>query len=97
MMRWKGGIMGFLASLFTARFRSEKLNSDPIQREFAAFLINAAEGGFFQESALKLFIDKYGWSQSEKEWRLAHALAIVKAIRPDVRKDAKEIGLKQIA
>lgn len=89
--------MGFFASLFTARFRSEKLNADPIQREFADHLIVAADGGFFQEMAVKLFIDKYGWSRSEKELRLAHALAIVKVIRPDIHKDAKEIGLKKSA
>ena len=86
--------MGFLASLFTARFRSGKLDSDPIQHEFADHLKAAAEGGFFQEAAIKPFVDKYGWSRSEKELRFAHALSIVKATRPDIHKDAKEVGLK---
>ena len=90
--------MGFFASLFTARFRSEKLNSDPIQHEFAKLLIAAAEdGGFFQEMAVKLFIDSHGWTRSEKELRAAHAAAIVKSNRPDLYKAAKEIAIKQTA
>jgi hypothetical protein len=91
-----GSDMGFFASLWKARFGAEKLNSDPIQREFAENLICAAEGGFFQEFAVKLFVDKYGWSQSEKELRLAHALKIVKALRPDLHKEARTIGIEQI-
>ncbi len=86
--------MGFFASLFAAPFRREKLDADPIQRELADQLIAAADGGIFQQMAVKIFVDKYGWSRSEKELRLVHALAIVKSDRPDIHKDAKEIALK---
>lgn len=88
--------MGLFSSLYAAWVGGRKLNSDPIQREFADNLIAAAESGFFQEAAVKLFVDKFWWSQDEKEIRLAHALKIVKALRPDLYREAKEIGLKQI-
>jgi hypothetical protein len=89
-----GAIMSLFANLWKARFKSGKLNSDPLQREYADLLINAAEGGIFPEYALKAFVDTYDWKRDDKELRLAHALKMVKARRPDLHKEAVNIAIR---
>ena len=84
-----------LSWLRSVRARGAELNSDPIQRELAETLMAAAvDGGLFKEMAVKVFIDMHEWPRSEREVRIAHALNIVKAIRPDLYKEAKAIGFK---
>ncbi|MDO8877996.1 MAG: hypothetical protein Q8M24_00075 [Pseudolabrys sp.] len=89
--------MGLWSLLFRARSGGEKLNADPVQREFADELIAAADtGDIFQMYAVKVFVDSRGWSPEDKELRLAHALNIVKVMRPDLYKEAKNIGFKHV-
>jgi hypothetical protein len=87
--------LGFIRALFASEPRRDELNSDPVQNDLVHQLIEAAEGSIFQEIAIKDFVDESGWSRPEKELRLAHALAVVRRMRPDVFDTARKIGMRQ--
>jgi len=89
--------MGFFSTLYAALFKSNYLDTDLTQRELVHQLIAAADQGIFQQIAVKTFVHKNRWSQSEMELRIAHAIGIVQVIRPDVYEQVFEIALKQTA
>jgi hypothetical protein len=81
--------MGFWGTLFN----TGKLNADPSQRSLAQLLIDGAEGVGFGGMMIENYIDEQGWSRTEAENRLIHALSMVKVWRPDLYAEAKKISL----
>lgn len=77
--------MGLFSGLFSALFRTKKLNADPNQQALAQALLDSVEnnGGHATREVFNILTEN-GWSRSEASTRLAHATSMTRVWRADL-------------
>ncbi|HEV2631325.1 MAG TPA: hypothetical protein VGV41_22100 [Pseudolabrys sp.] len=73
-----------------------KWDHDPVQRRLAELIIEGAQGPM-GSVVIRTFVLDQNWSASEETDRLAHAVTLVRAQRPDLYHEAAQIAGEFIA